>query len=128
MKRFSLIFMTVFSIFLIAACDEKKGAPLPKHQDGLQLAEKSGWQAELTWDQSPRFSDEEFMEMRGIILFADENGNLASSVEGVSLVADMPQHGHGTGNIQPIVSPFGEVPSKFRFENLYRRPASLRAA
>ncbi len=119
MKRVSLIITVVMLSFLVVGCGEGKGKPLPGRKEGFQLADSSSWQAQLIWDQAPRYSDEEFLEMRGVIVFRDPGGNLPSSIESVSLVADMPQHGHGTGNIQPILSQSSEDSSRFRFKNLY---------
>jgi hypothetical protein len=114
------LIVSAFSLLLLlSSCGQEKSEPLPAAQQGMQLATSALWKAELNWNQSLRYSDEEFMEMRGTIDFRDENGGFPTQIEAVSLVADMPQHGHGTGNIQPRAFPSTTDSARYRFENLY---------
>lgn len=119
MRQFLLNLSLVCLSIAISSCGEQQSEPLPPVQQGLSLAEQAAWKAEITWSQKLRYSDDEFLEMRGHIDFRDESGNYPTSIESVALVADMPQHGHGTGNIQPITSPSTMESSRYRFENLY---------
>lgn len=111
-------FLMIFALGL-TSCGAQQSEPLPTAQHGLQLADQAGWKAEITWSQALRYSGDEYIEMRGFIDFRDENGGAPSTIDAVSLVADMPQHGHGTGNIKPKTSPSTMDFSRYKFENLY---------
>ena len=80
MKRFTLIVLAAFFSLQLIGCGENKGQSLPEQKVGLQLADNTHWQAQLIWDQAPRYSDEEFLEMRGVIVFRDAGGSLQSSI------------------------------------------------
>ena len=129
MQRLTL--SIVLSMLLLLSCGENNGTPVPAKPpttaDGsnartpmeARLAENSRWRAGLAWNQSPTFSDEQFIEMTGIIDILTADGKVPATVENVSLTADMPQHGHGTGNLLPRVRPLAGEPGRFVFENLF---------
>lgn len=119
MKRVWSTFVLLMILSGLSSCGAEKSEPLPPVQQGLQLAESSSWKAEVAFSQRLRYSSDEFVEMRGTIDFRDENGGDPTSIESVSLVADMPQHGHGTGNIEPRTKPSMMDSSRYLFENLY---------
>jgi len=119
-------------VLLLNACGQNSGTPDPKKIDAngdqwnanpdgasLRLAESSKWRAELKWSQEPRFSDEELLEMTGVIFLRHADGRAPSSVINVTFTADMPQHGHGTGNILPRVEPVANDPGRYIFKNLF---------
>jgi hypothetical protein len=119
-------------LLLLSACGENSGTPTPAKNDAngeqwnaspdgasLQLADSSKWRAELKWSQEPRFSEDEFLEMTGVIFLRHADGRAPSSVTNVSFTADMPQHGHGTGNILPRVEPVANDPGRYVFKNLF---------
>lgn len=120
-------------VTLTSSCGENRGTPTPPSDknpsaDGsngrtspteARLADGAKWKAQLIWDRSPAFSDEEFLEMTGTIDLWAADGTFPSSIVNVTLTADMPQHGHGTGNILPRVLPIPGEPGRFAFDNLF---------
>lgn len=127
-----LLFVGLLSVMTVS-CGKNSGTPdpvsdLPPSSDAsaprsdggsMRLADASQWRAELTWNQDLVFSDEEFRDMTGFIYVRGMDGELPESVTSIRFTADMPQHGHGTGNILPRVKSAGGEPGKFQFENLF---------
>jgi hypothetical protein len=119
MKRSQAWFIASILTLLLAGCGSKDGEPLPPTKTTMDFSDGRGWQAALKWGQTLRFSDDEFLEMFGTIDFRDKDGQIPKSLEAVSLRADMPQHGHGTGNNVPEVGPVSDVAARYWVKNLY---------
>lgn len=119
-------------LFGIVGCGKNNGTPTPRQKDdvaeGLMLAPQDGatlqpsdllrWRSELRWADTPRFSDEEILAMKGVIFIRSRNGSIPTEVINVELIADMPQHGHGTGNNLPVVRVTDGDVGRLTFENL----------
>lgn len=129
MKRSGLFLV----VLLAASCGRNNGTPIQKparpevpatgkppiFDSRLQLAESGNWKADLTWDREPSFSDEEFMEMTGTVRIVTSNNVVPVSIADAVFTADMPQHGHGTGNIIPDIKVSDISRGELRFSNLY---------
>ena len=127
--RFGVIVLVLFGIF---ACGKNNGTPDPKQSDsvgdGLMLAPQDGtalqhsdlsrWRAEVRWAEPPRFSDEEILAMTGVIFIRAHDGSIPTDLANVELIADMPQHGHGTGNNLPVVRATAGDAGRLTFDNL----------
>jgi hypothetical protein len=127
--RISVVVLFLFGVF---GCGKNNGTPTPRQNDavadGLMLAPQDGaalqpsdlrrWRAEVRWAESPRFSDEEILPMTGVIFIRTVDGHVPANLTGVELIADMPQHGHGTGNNLPVVHATEGDAGRLTFDNL----------
>jgi hypothetical protein len=129
------LFVTLFSTLSsqLFSCGKNNGTPRPQSSGddpsgnaqrplegaNFQLADAKLWRAGLSWSKEPAYSDEAFLEMTGSIYFRLENGAVPQQIKDVKLTADMPEHGHGTGNILPVVMPIAGQQGDWYFENLY---------
>jgi len=127
-----LLTVMIALVAAVVGCGRNNGTPTPTTSqavtDDLLLAPSEGarlqpsellrWRGELRWADSPRFSDEEILALTGAIFIRSRNGDVPRSVTKVELVADMPQHGHGTGNNLPVVRTTEGDNGRFTFENL----------
>lgn len=127
--RISVVVLFLCSVF---GCGKNNGTPTPRQNDavadGLMLAPQDGaalqpsdlrrWHAEVRWAESPRFSDEEILAMTGVIFIRTVDGHVPANLKGVELIADMPQHGHGTGNNLPVVHATEGDAGRLTFDNL----------
>lgn len=84
----------------------------------FSLAEAGRWQAQLNWNQAPRYSDTEFLEMKGTVVIHKTDGSVPTSISDMTFRADMPQHGHGTGNILPTIAVKDAETGTLDFANL----------
>lgn len=130
----SMLLATLLGGLLVAVtgCGRNNGTPRPSDavlvddelllapRDGasLQVSDARHWRAELRWAETPRFSDEEILALTGVIFIRDQDGRTPASVTNVELIADMPQHGHGTGNNLPVVRATEGDLGRFTFENV----------
>lgn len=126
------ISVVVFFLCSVFGCGKNNGTPTPRQNDavadGLMLAPQDGvalqpsdlrrWRAEVRWAESPRFSDEEILAMTGVIFIRTVDGHVPANLTGVELIADMPQHGHGTGNNLPVVYATEGDAGRLTFDNL----------
>ncbi len=116
-----------------SSCGRNNGTPLPTDREGLenddlplgpadeadlQLSDAKKWRAELDWTEQPRFSDEEILDLTGLIFVRKVDGSKPANVSKIELIADMPQHGHGTGNNLPVVHTTDGDQGRFTFENV----------
>jgi hypothetical protein len=128
----AFLIVTGLSLLTLAGCGKNNGTPRPYMQprseadadravDGasLQLADSQHWRAQVTWDSMPRYNDEVFVEMTGLVLLRNVEGNTPQDISGMKFTADMPQHGHGTGNILPQIEPVSGRPGAWAFRNLF---------
>lgn len=129
-KLKSAIIVVILSV--VCGCGKNHGTPAPKQKDplgeGLMLAPQDGaalkpsdfhrWRSELRWTDTPRFSDEVILTMTGVIFIRSHDGSIPTNVTNVELIADMPQHGHGTGNNLPVVRVTDGDVGRLTFENL----------
>ena len=90
----------------------------PSEGVNLQPADAKKWRAELRWAQTPRFSDEELLALTGVIFLRRDDGQTPKSAAKVELIADMPQHGHGTGNNLPSVHATEGDVGRLTFDNV----------
>jgi hypothetical protein len=126
-------FLVVMLLAVTTGCGKNHGTPRPQGEaptsangdrevgDGasMQLADAQQWRAQLVWDNTPRYNDEEFVEMAGTVHIRGTDGKSPLEIVGIKITADMPQHGHGTGNILPQISPVAGTPGTFTFNNLF---------
>lgn len=116
---------------LLLACGKNKGTPQPDKTpdpsgDGRRvskfadatIAENADWRVDLRWNQPPKFSDEELLEITGTVDFYLADGSRPKKVENVSFEADMPEMAHGTGNNKPTMTPVKQEPGYWEFGNL----------
>lgn len=125
----------VFSLVLLCGgigCGKNSGTPLPVDAnqvsgdlmlaptDGskLKLSDERQWRAEIRWAESPRFSEEEILALSGVVFLRANSGQIPSEVSGVEFIADMPQHGHGTGNNIPFVRATDSDQGRWTFGNV----------
>ncbi len=116
-----------------SSCGRNNGTPLPTDRESLenddlplgpadetdlQLSDAEKWRAELDWTEQPRFSDEEILDLTGLIFVRNVDGGKPTNVSKIELIADMPQHGHGTGNNVPAVHATDSDPGRFTFEKV----------
>jgi hypothetical protein len=127
--RISFVVLFLCGVF---GCGKNNGTPTPQQNDsvtdGLMLAPQDGaalqpsdlrrWRAEVRWAESPRFSDEEILAMTGVIFIRTVDGHVPANLTGVELIADMPQHGHGTGNNLPVENATEGDAGRLTFDNL----------
>lgn len=126
-------FKVMMTLVLVGvSCGRNNGTPTPTTTQAvteeLLLAPSEGaklqpsdllrWRGELRWADTPRFSDEEILALTGAIFIRSLKGNIPATATDVELVADMPQHGHGTGNNLPVVRATVGDSGRFTFENL----------
>ncbi len=131
MKFVYLVLMLI--VTASSSCGRNNGTPLPTDRESLedndlplgptddsdlQLSDAKKWRAELDWTEQPRFSDEEILDLTGLIFVRNVDGGKPTNVSKIELIADMPQHGHGTGNNVPSVHATDSDPSRFTFENV----------
>jgi hypothetical protein len=126
------ICITALIFFGVLSCGKNNGTPTPQQNesvtDGLMLAPRDGallqpsdllrWRSEVRWAESPRFSDEQILAMTGVVFIRAVDGSVPLNVTNVELIADMPQHGHGTGNNLPVVRPTAGDMGRLTFDNL----------
>lgn len=131
MKYIYLVLMLLMTVF--SSCGRNNGTPLPTDRESLedndlplgptdesdlQLSDAKKWRAELDWTEQPRFSDEEILDLTGLIFVRNVDGAKPENVAKIELIADMPQHGHGTGNNVPSVHATDSDPGRFTFDNV----------
>jgi hypothetical protein len=116
--------MLCFVLLGVLGCGTGPGAGAseasfkPKLVGSFSLADQGLWQAQLNWSEIPRYSDREFLEMTGTVLIHMADDALAEEIKNVTFTADMPQHGHGTGNILPTIQMENAATGTLRFANL----------
>ncbi len=116
--------------FLLSSCGKNNGTPKPAPKPeadvrrevdngaSMQLADAKYWRAQLAWDQEPRY-DDETSEMTGVVFIRTLDGTIPAAITGMKFTADMPQHGHGTGNVLPQLIPLPDKFGTYRFSNLF---------
>jgi hypothetical protein len=133
MRKTLLTSLLVTVLSLLFSCGKNNGTPRPQSSGddpsgdaqrplegaNFQLADAKSWRAGLSWNKELASSHEDFLEMTGHIYFRLENGGIPQQIKDVKLTADMPEHGHGTGNILPVVMPIAGQQGDWYFENLY---------
>ena len=129
--RSRLIFLLIF-VGGFAGCGRNTGTPPPVASneissdlmlapiDGsrLQHSDLKRWRAEIRWAESPRYSDEEILSLGGVIFLRAPSGVVPQEVSKLEFVADMPQHGHGTGNNIPVVRATESDAGRWTFANV----------
>lgn len=131
MRRIQFIFSLVL-LGGVISCGRNNGTPSPVDSneissdlmlaptDGskLKLSDGKQWRAEMRWAESPRFSDEEILALSGVFFLRANSGQIPSEVSSVEFIADMPQHGHGTGNNIPFVRATDSDQGRWTFGNV----------
>jgi hypothetical protein len=119
-------------LLLATGCGKNNGTPMPDRKDppsadadrevdgaSMQLAASQHWRAEIRWNLSPAYNEEEFLEMTGVVYIRNVDGQVPESVSELKFTADMPQCGHGTGNILPEIVSVAGTPGAYAFRNLF---------